>query len=496
MEEAWDRKQEAIQIFKDASFNLHKWSSKVRELEDSDSTDEAVSEATLAKQQLGTQPTENKMLGLAWNKEEDTLSVIFPESTTIGQQPITKRGILSKLAQIYDPLGLASPLTLIGKLLFRDICNAKIPWDTKLNEQFAVQCCRWIANLPTKISVPRSIVEHREPVKSLQLHGFGDASTQGVGAAVYAVVHQSTATVQRLVAAKGRLAKQGLTVPRLELVSAHMATNLLVNVKNALQNLPTPHTYAWLDSSVALYWIEGKGQYKQFVANRVAKIHQHPEISWRHVPSQDNPADLASRGGEPTPLWWQGPEWLSDETRWPPNIVIQPTPISEAEAKVSTVTVAMVNDKSGSDPFDSLLEKYSLSTSLRIVGWMTRFLQNCKERKTPSSLSTEEIIQQSTLTADEIQEVKCQWIRRIQKQDELSPHFEKYQSELNLQVNQQGLLECRGRVEGRYPVYLPTNALLTRKIVEQLHSETLHGGVPLTMAAVREVTGYQSCEQS
>ena len=38
---------------------------------------------------------------------------------------------------------------------------------------------------------------------------------------MYAVVKQESRNTQRLVAAKARLAKQGLTIPRLELISAH-----------------------------------------------------------------------------------------------------------------------------------------------------------------------------------------------------------------------------------------------------------------------------------
>ena len=51
-----------------------------------------------------------------------------------------------------------------------------------------------------------------------------------------------------------------------------MATNLVVNVKNALKDLPEPTVYGWLDSTVALHWILGNGLYRQFVTNRVQKI--------------------------------------------------------------------------------------------------------------------------------------------------------------------------------------------------------------------------------
>lgn len=69
----------------------------------------------------------------------------------------------------------------------------------------------------------------QEPLQDVKLHSFGDGSKLGVGAAVYAVVGQEMGATQRLVAAKARLAKGGLSIPRLELVAGHMATNLLTN---------------------------------------------------------------------------------------------------------------------------------------------------------------------------------------------------------------------------------------------------------------------------
>ena len=56
---------------------------------------------------------------------------------------------------------------------------------------------------------------------------------------------------------------------------------------------------------------------------------------------------------------------------------------------------------------------------------------------------------------------------------------------LNLQLNQEGLLECRGRLQGVYPVYLPETSLYSQRIVEEAHLQTLHGGVGLTMTKVR-----------
>ena len=89
----------------------------------------------------------------------------------------------------------------------------------------------------------------------IELHAFGDACANGVAACIYAVVQQTSGTNQGLIAARSRLFKQGLTIPRLELVAGHMTVNLASNVRDALDGLPVAKTHCWLDSSVALYWI-------------------------------------------------------------------------------------------------------------------------------------------------------------------------------------------------------------------------------------------------
>ena len=133
----------------------------------------------------------------------------------------------------------------------------------------------------------------REDIEEINLHTFGDASSMGVAAAVYAVVKQPSGTSQGLVTAKSRLPKQGLTIPRSESVLGHMAANLVDNVKKALDGFPVTGVTGWLDSTVALCWVKGQGQYKQFVQNRVRKIREKSFIEWRHVPTDQTPQTLA-----------------------------------------------------------------------------------------------------------------------------------------------------------------------------------------------------------
>ena len=391
---AMELKEGAIKIFEDAKFTWHKWHSNEPELEDNElkpeceksevkqerdmNQVEAEPDQTFAKQQLTRfNQSQSSLLGLTWNKQEDEISVVIPKMET----SVTKRELLRNLARIYDPLGLVSPVTLKGKHIYREACKQKVPWDVKISEPLSGEYQQWVKELPEQVTVPRSIAVHQEIVDEVELHAFGDASKKGVSAAVYAITKQESGVNVGLVAAKARLAKQDLTIPRLELVSAHMAANLVSNVQQAIDDVPVISVFGWLHSTVALQWLRGGGQYKQFVANRVKKIQEHLEITWRHVPTNDNPANLGSRGDKVAGnrVWWNGPEWLVNPDQWPPDIVTTATPQSESEAKAVKVlfSAAVVSR----DEFDDLLAKFSLTKAIRVIAWVHRFVFNCSAVK-------------------------------------------------------------------------------------------------------------------
>ena len=474
VQKAQHLKESAQAIFSEAQFELHKWHSNIPVLE-TDVTGSSEQESSYAKQQLGAKQGETKLLGMPWNKEEDTIAVTFPSPL---EQP-TKRDLLGSLARIYDPLGLVSPTTLTGKMLYRDVCDSRIAWDKTLPRLLLNRWTAWKNCLPEKVEIPRSLAKYQEETEAIDLHGFGDASGKGVSAAVYTVIHQAQGINQGLLTAKSRLSKKGLTIPRQELVSAHMAANLIHNVKTALSGFPVRSVYCWLDSSVALHWLKGNGDYKQFVANRVRKIQQHDFIQWRHVKSEDNPADLGSRGGQvdvSADLWWQGPEWLTKPDCWPPDIVTRPTPETQVEAKaIKEVLAVTVTEE---DILNGILEKHEFWKAIRIVSWIGRFLYNCKTKDAAKKTGP--------LTTEETEERIAKWVRTVQSRSQMTEKFQSDNLSLNLQENHQGILECRGRIQGDYPVYLPDKELFSEKLVAHAHKTTLHGGVGLTMAKVRE----------
>ena len=123
-----------------------------------------------------------------------------------------------------------------------------------------------------------------------------------------------------------------------------------------------------------------------------------------------------------------------------------------------------------SEDFDLLLAKYPLRKVLRIQTYLRRFRTRNR----------------GPITTEESQRELTWWIQRAQERDRNESHHEATAASLNLQPNSEGVLVCRGRIQGKQPIYIPYRSGLARSIVQRRHLQTLHGGVSLTMAAVRE----------
>ena len=107
------------------------------------------------------------------------------------------------------------------------------------------------------------------------------------------------------------------------------------------------------------------------------KIRQHTGIiTWHHIPTDQNPADLGSRGGSmiKAALWKSGPQWLNDPEQWPPKTQLGPSAESNAESKVTREVFATAIPVK--DEFSELLEKHSLWKTLHVGAWVRQFLFN------------------------------------------------------------------------------------------------------------------------
>jgi len=131
---------------------------------------------------------------------------------------------------------------------------------------------------------------------------------------------------------------------------------------------------------VVLHWINGGGSiYKQFVANRVRKVREKDYITWRHVSTDLNPADVGCRGCDGAKLanvWLRGPEWLAGPESWPAEIVTEPSKETEAEAKLTKEVLGTIAETK--DDLNEILNKHSFWKTMRVTARIMHFVQNCK----------------------------------------------------------------------------------------------------------------------
>ncbi|XP_063995623.1 uncharacterized protein LOC135172980 [Diachasmimorpha longicaudata] len=268
-----------------------------------------------------------KTLGIIWDAESDglryTIAQVNPNVSA------TKRKLLSKLSKIFDPLGLLGPITLLAKTLIQDYWKAKITWDESLPQDIHSKWISLASQLPRlqdvvsrQILIPNAV--------SIELHGFCDASINGYGACLYIKSQNSQGTVAiRLICSKSRVAPlKGVTIPRLELCAASVLKRLYVETRAQIEFSINP-VYLWSDSTIVLCWLKKAPHLlRTFEENRVADIQTlGDEVIWKHIRSEDNPADTLSRGQMPleflkNTLWTTGPEWLvHNPTQWPNSII-------------------------------------------------------------------------------------------------------------------------------------------------------------------------------
>ena len=273
-----------------------------------------------------TMPDDVKVLGMNWNTTNDTLSVPFPKDITLflNSNPphLTKRKVVSLLATVFDPLNLLAPLTIKGKLFIQTLWKEDSSWDRKLSDnhrQLFINLLKEYQGL-AYITVPR----HCKLNPRDKLHVFVDASKQAYGACAYVLSENGKCTLLTSKSRVAPIAKEALTVPKLELmaltIGARLINHLIEVVDGTFQEC-----HLWGDSQVAIQWVRHGRSTAVFVENRVNQIKtimaQH-QISLRYVPTEHNPADLLTRGLSATrlataTLWFQGPTWISDLTSYP-----------------------------------------------------------------------------------------------------------------------------------------------------------------------------------
>lgn len=478
VEEAILLRKELVGLLAAGKFTLSKWASNYQDVL-SDVSKGNSGEILVFGEEMNT----INILGLNWNPQADTFFY------TINEFPIkfTKREILSRISQIYDPLGWLSPVVFKAKCLIQTLWRLRLDWDSTvpLHIQSEWQFLAERLNLLSNIQISRYYNTGENNTCSLV--GFSDASELGYAAVVYIVVHNIIPSVHLLMAKSKVAPLKTLTIPRLELSAALLLSRIMQYVHSSLQNsINISSIYLYTDSTIVLSWLKTPSYLlKIFVANRVVQIHDNvSNASWGHVVSQDNPADCASRGLLPEqicdhPLWFSGPKWLLlPQNKWP-SFSSELLTIEELPDVKST---AQVNVVSRHEDHNMDISKYSSLTRVkRIFAWIMRFVHNCKRSQT---LRTK-----GCLTVNELRESMDVLIKMDQRNHfghDLNAKervFPRQLQKLCPFVDQYGILRVGGRLEhsnlqnnSKHPIVLSKISHLSGLLIDYYHKSYLHAG--------------------
>lgn len=277
-----------------------------------------------------------------------------------------------------------------------------------------------------------------------------------------------------------------ISVPKLELCAAALLAELINDLMEIL-DVTKDQVYVWTDSMVVLAWLQSQpNRWRTFVANRVADILLVLDNSqWRHVQSTDNPADFATRGVKARDLaalesWWTGPKWLKQE-----NLDFQRQVIPQTELEMKSSFHNTLEEK-------PIWERFStMSRMKRVLAYCRRML---KQKETENK--------ERYLKHDEMERVEEECIKYYQnliygkEVEELTKNgrVKKRSPLITLSpfLDEKGLIRVGGRLQNasltnntKHPIIIPKNQHITKLLVSEAHTKTLHGGIQLMMTYLR-----------
>lgn len=157
------------------------------------------------------------------------------------------------------------------------------------------------------------------------------------------------------------------------------------------------------------------------MANRVSEIQSRlPNGKWRHVSTEDNPADCALRGifGDELPnhhLWWHGsPRLRYDADQWPCHDIIL-SPEVPLEERILSMQCHPVREA-----WDLASRYFSWPKLIRVTAYVVKFTRRCRlTLKSCRNYNFSSPIQYSAsksiiLSAAECNAAKTFWIKTIQ----------------------------------------------------------------------------------
>ena len=368
-----------------------------------------------------------RSVGVYWDLEGDafTFRVALPD------KPFTRRGVLSIVNSIYDPLGLVVPVLLEGRLLLQQLVimgkKNNDGWDDPLPETQWLQWQRWQSSLKDleKITVPRCY--HPKDfggIARTEIHTFSDASKDAIGASVYLrlISHKGEISTTLLFGQSRVAPAQSTSIPRLELCAATLAVQAGARVLKEIDMKIDDVTY-YTDSKVVLGYLQNDSRrFYVYVANRVQLIRRLSSPSqWRYIDTTQNPADLATRrltASNPMDSdWLKGPHFLRSSNMPPREQEEIPLDAHDPEVRKEILSCATLTKKYhglGTERFTRFSSLVSLQRAIANLIVVAKEFRRRKEQGKLQSSATESRLRNPTVK--ELEQAITTFIRVVQEE--------------------------------------------------------------------------------
>lgn len=413
------------------------------------------------------------ILGYKWDPTTDELILDFSTDMPLHDK-VTKRMVSSICGKKFDPLGFLNPVTVKLKKFLQTLWKAGESWDSVLDEHLYNEF-QIVASAEMKTIVPRYVGAVSSSTH-YDLHLFADASGDAYCCAAYLVVPGSSS---QLLISKTKLSPvRPVTIPRLELLAAHLASKLLKMIMKSLPHINFGRIVLWTDSSAVLCWLNLDKKWKRFIQNRVHEIKEKISVI-KYVPTSENPADLGTRGVTSeelnnSDLWWHGPAWITDnEDEWPKQLdhLIPPTDKDFQEV----LDVHHVEVTEDPQPLIDTVKNNTWFRLVKIVAAIKSFTRKCKGKSDDDYKSV-----------SNIKDAEKTLLKMIQSQNPPSPDSAR---NLSMYVDTDGLIRCRSRIQNELdmanPIYLPFSNE-SKLLIIHIHHQKHHGSARDILVELRQ----------
>jgi len=438
------------------------------------------------------------LLGYLWDPKDDKIKLdikeLYLEKPKRGKLPelvkgdisqalqksFTRRTLTGKVAGVFDPLGLASPITSKFKLDLHELCQRKLDWDDQVPGELL---STWVDNLEKiqdlrKISFNRTIIPADALNTQVQLIISVDASQDICVAAAHSRILLKDGSYEcQLVMAKTKIVSS-ITIPKAELKGALTGAVISHIVKQNLGEQFSKCTYV-TDSSIVLYWIHQDERPLQVgVRNAVIQIRRFSEPNqWFHIKTEDNIADLGTRPASVNEIdegseWQTGKKWMRGPEKEMPVQSMEDLTLSNEEKKIAAEEIK-ARDIQGhvlSTLTNKIGDRYSFSKyvvdpcvlswpkSVRVLAYVKRFINNLKAKlKCVMQRCQDSLPTSGTLTDEEVSSAENYFYKKGTREVK---QFSKPRDWKDCSYSKDQILYYTGRILDGQEVYDPESTML------------------------------------